>query len=64
MDYSSHPGILRKDLKTQYYSKRTEDCKISGNFLDYGVKCLDECGFPKNKDLVDPKANEMSICLS
>ena len=47
LNYNELPSILRRDVKAEYFAKRTEKCKILYNVLDKEVGNLDDHGRPK-----------------
>ena len=52
-DDSEMPNTLPRDLKAEYFARKTEKCKILNTFLDNDVKTFDDHGCPKNRDLFD-----------
>ena len=59
--YSELSNILPRVLKGENFARRTQKCKILGNFLGKDVENLEDHGCPKVQDLVD---EETWICLS
>ena len=59
LHYSELPNILPRDIKGEFFAKRTEKCKILASLMDKEVETLDDHGCPKVQDLVD---EEIRIC--
>ena len=58
LDYIVLPNILPRELQGEYHAKRTEKCKIIGQFLDKEVENLVDHGCSKTRVIVAPEADE------
>ena len=50
-------NIFTKKVKAEYFAKGTEKCKIPDKLMEKEVENLDDHGYPKIRDLVDPKVD-------
>ena len=58
-------NFFYRDVKSEVNAKGTENCNNLGKLFYEKLENIDDRGWPENRDLVDPKADEeMRICSS